>query len=205
MTSTDKARAAMEKAQNGLLGEIQGALGLTQLGQEQWVDGTIKLAEAMYAARQMHHSDRAFGEWLEDNEVDLSRDDRAALINLGRHSNITINEILGAETFSWRTLWQQHVRPKVPEDSQSAKPARGRKPGTGRQPAPSVVSAPPTLAGPVIGVEAEPADPKRADLATCWGLIDIAITDLLAQDVAPEEIIARVTNLVRSEKQPTTH
>jgi hypothetical protein len=89
---------------------------------EIWRETTLELAETLAAARQLHQADRQFHAWLVDNKIELSKDDRAAIIYLDKHLDATKRMI--QHSGSWRSL-QGMIRYRMgwhPAVSQAAKP-----------------------------------------------------------------------------------
>src|SRR5262245_9713683 len=72
--------------------KIQDALQQEAEGHKLWVDGTLELITILDDARERLGSDQAFGTWLTDNgygEDRLTRHDRAALLNMSEHPDLT--------------------------------------------------------------------------------------------------------------------
>jgi len=51
---------------------------------EDWVEATLDLAEALAEAREHFVADRAFGQWIDENQLLISHQNRAALIAFGQ-------------------------------------------------------------------------------------------------------------------------
>jgi hypothetical protein len=81
-----------------------------------WAAATLDLARQLWAERKKHSSDQAFGRWLETNKIDLDKSDRAALISLGQHEQVTARVLKdpAVTTMSWQLLWNVNVRMKIP-------------------------------------------------------------------------------------------
>jgi hypothetical protein len=92
---------------DGLAEQIRRGHELTILGTKNWVEGSIVLAKALCAARDVFPSNREFGEWLKESGRDFYNDhDRAALINLGREPTLMHKTLSGTESRSYKHIWQ---------------------------------------------------------------------------------------------------
>jgi hypothetical protein len=61
-----------------------------QAATAEWVDATLDLATTLWEAHQKFPSNAAFGMWLIENELDKwGSNDRAALINMAEHREVT--------------------------------------------------------------------------------------------------------------------
>src|SRR4249920_1959543 len=63
---------------------IKNDIDRIEQSRDAWVDNTLDLAEALAEARNHFKADRAFSQWLEENQFLLSHQDRAALIAFGQ-------------------------------------------------------------------------------------------------------------------------
>jgi hypothetical protein len=87
---------------------------LTESGHSDWIKGAIGLAEDFYQARQEFLSNQEFAVWLAENELDyFDKDDRAALINLGEHLEVTKEVLKETKSISYRLIWRDEVQPRV--------------------------------------------------------------------------------------------
>src|SRR5271157_3050056 len=79
-----------------------------------WASSTLAFAEKLWEARQQHDSNHAFGIWLAENEIDgLGKDDRAALINMGQHLELTRIALEETDSRSPRLIWRDLIEPKL--------------------------------------------------------------------------------------------
>ena len=89
---------------------IRRAFERTQHGRQEWIEGTVDLAQALSDARAEHESDRAFGHWLVDNELDdISKDDRAALLGMAGNIDLARAVLLETTRLSWRMIWIEEM------------------------------------------------------------------------------------------------
>jgi len=87
---------------------------LTESGHSDWIKGAIGLAEDFYQARQEFLSNQEFAVWLAENELDyFDKDDRAALINLGEHLEVTKEVLKETKSISYQLIWRDEVQPRV--------------------------------------------------------------------------------------------
>jgi len=96
-------------------------------GRQAWIEGTLKLAQALAEGRSLcGDDDVAFGRWLVDNNADVvGRDDRAALINLGQNLTLTREILQRCASNSWRNIWEHNktlYRSHAIEATESPKP-----------------------------------------------------------------------------------
>jgi hypothetical protein len=93
---------------NDLIERFKKADALCQHGLNEWVEGSIAKAIILAAARKQITADQDFGAWCDAN-VNLSHQDRAALIGLGRLGEEKLREIFEvADSRSYRRIWEQH-------------------------------------------------------------------------------------------------
>ena len=82
---------------------------MCQSGIDRWIEGSIAKAKVLCAAREKFAADQDFGAWLDQNGIDLSHQNRAALIGLGRMEERRLREILTAtESRSYELIWREH-------------------------------------------------------------------------------------------------
>jgi hypothetical protein len=90
-----------------LVERIKAAYGRAIAGESEWRFGTIQLAEALAEARARFKANQEFHQWLVQQECDfLSRDDRAALVGMGRNLELARETLAKKQSFSWRLVWQ---------------------------------------------------------------------------------------------------
>jgi hypothetical protein len=85
---------------------IDAAYERTQIGHQEWVDGTLELAQALAAGRASFPSNIDFGVWCVSNGHDqVNGHDRAALINMA--ADLPLARIVLEETkrASWQHIW----------------------------------------------------------------------------------------------------
>jgi hypothetical protein len=93
---------------DALAGKIKAAIAERDAGRRQWIDGSVKLAELLAQVRaRVGEDDSAFGGWLTIHDIKISRNDRAALINLGRNPR-AMREVLEQTTrHSYQHIWNE--------------------------------------------------------------------------------------------------
>lgn len=88
---------------------------------------TLALAIELFEARQDHDSNEAFGAWLAGNSLDdLGKDDRAALINIGEHAEISRAILAETGRNSPQWIWREEVQPRVRHVTNTPLPADQR-------------------------------------------------------------------------------
>lgn len=93
---------------NDLIERFRNADALCQHGLNEWVEGSIAKAIVLAAARAQIPADQEFGVWCDAN-TNLSKNDRAALIGLGRLGETALREIFKTtESRSYQLIWQRH-------------------------------------------------------------------------------------------------
>lgn len=71
----------------------------------------MPLARRLLAAKQRHPAKRAFGKWLRGSSYGLiGKNDRAALINIGKHAEISRIVLRKTTSRSVRLIWLNQVR-----------------------------------------------------------------------------------------------
>ena len=81
---------------------------------EEWIEATLDLAGQLWQARQQFTGDREFGYWLVENEMDdLGKNDRAALIGMGQHLELSRRTLEDTERSSPRYVWEDVIKPKL--------------------------------------------------------------------------------------------
>ena len=77
-------------------------------GAQEWIEGTLEMAAALAEARGRFSSDNEFGDWLTGQGHNLvSKNDRAALINLGRDIPTARKVLEETESRSYRLVWDK--------------------------------------------------------------------------------------------------
>jgi hypothetical protein len=108
--------------------KIQDALQQEAEGHNLWIEGTLELISILDDARNRLGSDQAFGTWLTENgygEDRITRHDRAALLNMAEHPDLTRKVLEQTHRRSWRYIWEEEVQPRLPYVGQ---PADGESP-----------------------------------------------------------------------------
>jgi hypothetical protein len=102
---------------------------------DQWIEGALKTAGALQAARQrLRKDDYEFGQWCDANGLGgavLSKDDRAALIRIGADPAYWHKVLSETESRSLRLITRQHMstvsQPAKPPSAPQAEPVRGAR------------------------------------------------------------------------------
>jgi hypothetical protein len=88
-------------------------------GNNQWIEASIAQALILVEARSRFQTDQEFCDWLAANNIELSDDDRAALISLGQLGEAQLREILTkTDSRSYRLIWAaSRPQSKLPADN----------------------------------------------------------------------------------------
>jgi len=97
---------------------LRNGHSLAESGTANWIDGSIQAALALVEGKQAFSSAVLFGQWLEKSWLDFyNKNDRAALINLGRDP-IKMREILMKEDGrSYDLIWRRHKSGYPPSEN----------------------------------------------------------------------------------------
>jgi len=77
-----------------LTDQINDALARRERSKEDWVSATIELCECLAEARAKFKDDKSFGAWFDASSINLSHQDRAAAIAMGKEIEIA-RDVLG--------------------------------------------------------------------------------------------------------------
>jgi hypothetical protein len=103
--------------------KIQDGRQQEDAGKKLWIEGTLELVSILDEARKSLGSDQAFGAWLTENgygEDRITRHDRAALLNMALHLQLTREVLQQTNRRSWRYIWEEEVQPRLPYVGQPA-------------------------------------------------------------------------------------
>jgi len=104
---------------------IRKALDRYQSAGVEWVAATLELATELWRARLQHASDNAFGDWLAENELDiLTKDERAALIGMGKNGSASKRVLETTSRRSIRHIWLEEIKPQIEAVSPSGETSR---------------------------------------------------------------------------------
>jgi hypothetical protein len=97
-----------------LVRRIKTAMTRRDAGRREWIDASVELAGLLIQARaRVGENDRAFGDWLARHSIDLTRHDRAALINLGANLEAMRRVLEQTNRNSYQYIWEE-VRAQLP-------------------------------------------------------------------------------------------
>jgi len=142
---------------------------------DQWPEVTLALATELFEARKEHESNKAFGLWLAENELDdLGHQDRAALINIGEHPNIAGHVLRETMLRSVQRIWTDEIKPRLTTDSKTAPtPTPNAKPteaaGESAKSEPAATSQPKESTGrPITARSAMAKMPRGVEVAAIY-------------------------------------
>lgn len=111
---------------------IDKAFQRTKAGESEWIEGSLELAQALAEGRKQFPADRAFGQWLTDNEHDhVNHQDRAALIGLAVDLDLARKVLTDTTRRSYQLIWNE-VQDRFTRTSKPTKPKRHRAAGKKR-------------------------------------------------------------------------
>lgn len=103
---------------SSLAAEIKAGKAEAEQGREAWIRGTMRQAVALAEARVKFGNDNnAFSDWLIQNHIFYSKDDRAALINIGMNAEIALNILQNTTRDSFEKVWRHEIKPEVEANS----------------------------------------------------------------------------------------
>lgn len=111
---------------------IDQAWQRTRKGADEWIEGSLELAQALAEGRGRFSADKAFGDWLVLERHDhVNKNDRAALIGMATDLALAREVLTKTESRSYDLIWRG-VQDRFPSVRKPDKPKRGRRAkGTG--------------------------------------------------------------------------
>lgn len=86
--------------------EIDAGFARAQRGTEDWIEGSLQLAQGLALGRKEFPADKAFGVWLAENNHDhVSHQDRAALIGMASDIDLARDVLTQTNRRSYRLIW----------------------------------------------------------------------------------------------------
>lgn len=93
---------------------IRVAFKKTQHGRQEWIEGTLELAQALFDGRARYQSNQAFAHWLIDEELDyIGPQDRAALISMAGNLPLAKTILQETQRSSWQHIWSEEMQPRL--------------------------------------------------------------------------------------------
>src|SRR4030095_8635591 len=81
---------------------------------EDWISASLELIQTLKEARNLFPSNQTFGVWLAEEELDvLSRDDRAALLNMAHDLDLARMAFQESGRRSYRLIWREWMEPRL--------------------------------------------------------------------------------------------
>jgi hypothetical protein len=93
--------------------EIKAGQQQAECGRQDWIEGTLRITQALARARDQFPSDRAFNNWLGTNNITYGADMRAALIGMGRTPDVARRVLNDTKRQSYDTIWRKEMKPIV--------------------------------------------------------------------------------------------
>ena len=100
----------MRTQEENLVSKIHTAIANQKKGRSGWAEATIELCSLVAEARDLYKTDVAFGKWWDEQDFGLSRNDRAALIAMGRDIDLARKVISETTRYSIRLIYLEEFR-----------------------------------------------------------------------------------------------
>jgi hypothetical protein len=98
-------------------------------GEQEWIEGSLELAQALSEGRKQFRGNNYFSAWLKNHGHDhVNHQDRAALINLASDLTLAREVFTQTNSRSYQLIWEQSKN-RFTSISKTDKPKRGRKSG----------------------------------------------------------------------------
>lgn len=85
---------------------IKAALLRRDASRSEWIDASVELAGLLCEARRRYPANERFSKWLEENDIVIDRNDRAALLQLGQNVKAMRVILERTDSTSYRYIWQ---------------------------------------------------------------------------------------------------
>jgi hypothetical protein len=84
----------------------------------------LRMARALAEAREQFSDNRAFSKWVKVSDLPLSKESRQALVQMGRHPEVTRSILMISKRRSYETIWRRELKPAVTSMGSSAETLR---------------------------------------------------------------------------------
>jgi hypothetical protein len=105
--------SADARSEADLVRQIKDGQELMAFGRDQWIDGAIMAAGALCEARARYPANQKFHLWLEEHEIDIDINDRAAMLQLGVSPKAMRELLRQSNRSSLRHIWNDEVKPRL--------------------------------------------------------------------------------------------
>jgi hypothetical protein len=108
---------------------IRECLQRSHDSRDAWIEATFDLGRFLKAAREALPAHQSFGRWLDENGIELDKNNRAALIYLAKHEQ-KAREYFNQkpESWSWRHAWETLLAKEALEEACSRENGKGLRP-----------------------------------------------------------------------------
>jgi len=93
--------------------QIRVAHARAVAAEKEWVAATIQLAKSLAAARARFSANQEFHRWLSSEGINISDNDRAALIQMARNLPRTRTVLAQTESRSWQLIYRNEIAPSL--------------------------------------------------------------------------------------------
>jgi len=110
---------------------VRIAVGYWRETAANWVAATLDLASQLWDARQDFGNDNnQFGAWLDENNINLSKDDRAALLGIGKNMEFAKPILEQTDRRSIQLIWRNDIKPLLQGTYPSVRTGNERQEGS---------------------------------------------------------------------------
>jgi hypothetical protein len=89
-------------------------------GRDEFIQGALEMAEALFKAKEQITNTKKFSEWLKQNNMEqLIHQDRAALIRIGENLEFSRPIIAQTKRTSYQYIWSKEIKPRLTHVSNS--------------------------------------------------------------------------------------
>lgn len=99
-------KQVVEKTETQLAKLIKAAIVRAEKAMEDWVEAQVELAVLLCEARRRYPADQRFAQWLDENDIRLNTNDRAALLKLGQNPDAMRMILQRSHRRSVQLIWQ---------------------------------------------------------------------------------------------------
>lgn len=96
-----------EKSEGQLVKQIKAAIDRCDKSRADWIEASIELAGLLCEARARYPMNERFSKWLDEHEIKLNAEDRAALLKLGQNIEAMRVILDRSESRSYQHIWRE--------------------------------------------------------------------------------------------------
>ena len=172
-----------------LADKLRAAYAREKTTRAAWIDAMLDVANLLVEARDRFQSNQDFSVWLMTNDLDeYGKNDRAALINIGREARLARMVMEEGQSDSVRLIWEE-MQKRIAWAAERTELVR--VPNAGNTPSKGTPSESPAVSAAKVEIEpepdpesetatievAQPIDPPAEELPVGRGIIKRALVD----------------------------